>query len=158
MFEHTLYSRQVTIQAPRDWVWSILVDTQRYGEWNPFTWRVDTTLKVGDPVDLHVRMPKRGDRMQTENVTRVDKPTCLAWGMTMGAAPILKAERQQTLTALSEVSCRYQTWDAFSGLLTPVVTYFFEEDIVNGFNAMADALKIRAETTWQASGMQMTTT
>ena len=39
MFTHTVYSDIVSIQAPREQVWSILVDTARYGEWNPFTYR-----------------------------------------------------------------------------------------------------------------------
>lgn len=149
MFRHTLYSEVVTIEAPREWVWSILVDIPSYGSWNPFTWRIDTTLELGAPVDLYVKMPKRGDRMQTEYVTRLEKPACLAWGMKMGSRLLLQAERQQVLTALSPTSCQYQTWDAFSGLLTPVVTGLFRSDIEGGFNAMAHALKGRAEATWR---------
>ena len=151
MFKRTLYSRIVTIQAPREWVWSILLDLPKYETWNPFTWRVDTTLEIGDPVDLYVRMPIRGDRMQTEYVTRVEKPGQLGWGMTMGCSLLLKAERIQHLTRVSDHVCEYQTWDGFSGLLTPLVCALFESDIVNGFNNMADALKQHAETTWKAT-------
>jgi hypothetical protein len=151
MLKHTIYSDIVDIRAPRDWVWSILVDTARYSEWNPFTHQVDTSLVVGDPVDLHVRMPIRGDRLQVETVTAVDKPERLAWGMKLGCNVLLKAERTQLLTATGPNSCRYQTWDAFSGLLTPVVTGLFGTDILNGFNGVAYALQQRAETTWNRS-------
>ena len=145
MFTHTVYSDIVSIQAPREQVWSILVDTARYGEWNPFTYRVDTSLLIGDPVDLYVRMPIRGDRVQVERVTVVQQPERLAWGMKMGFNWLLQAERQQVLTATGPDSCQYQTWDAFSGLLTPLVIKLFGADIQNGFNGVARALKKRAE-------------
>ena len=149
MFKKTLFSDLVVINAPREWVWSVLLDLPRYGEWNPFTYRVDTTLDIGDPVDLYVRMPIRGDRMQKEYVRIVESPSTLAWGMHMGSRLLLKAQRQQQLDAIDKTRCTYQTWDAFSGLLTPVVTGLFGADIVNGFNAMAYALKQRAEASWQ---------
>lgn len=151
MFKKTLYSDQVEIHAPQQWVWSILIDLERYGEWNPFTYRVDSTLEIDAPVDLYVRMPIRGDRVQTEYVRIVEFPSTLAWGMHMGSRLLLKAQRQQQLDGVSPTCCRYQTWDAFSGMLTPVVTGLFGADIVNGFNRMAYALKVRAETTWQAN-------
>lgn len=148
MFTQTLYSDVVTINAPREWVWNILIDTPHYGDWNPFTYRVDTTLKIGDPVDLYVRMPIRGDRLQVEQVTRVEPPGVLAWGMKMGSRILLQAERPQILTAIGPDTCTYQTWDAFSGLLTPLVTALFRHDIVNGFNGVAYALKQKAESSW----------
>ena len=47
-----------------------------------------------------------------------------------------QAEIDKLVTAES-----YQTWDAFNGLLTPLVVKLFERDIVDGFNACAHALK-----------------
>ncbi len=150
MLQKVIYSDIVAIETPREWVWSILVDTAHYSDWNPFTFRVDTTLLEGDPVDLYVHMPIRGDRLQIETVSRVQQPEILAWGMTVGCQLLLKAERQQRLRATSPFTCEYQTWDAFSGLLTPLVTSLFGTDIVNGFNAMAYALKLQAESHWRA--------
>lgn len=145
MFEHTIYSRVVEINAPREQVWAILTDLKQYPQWNPFTYRVETTLAIGDPVDLYVRFKKRGEVSQKEQVRIVQKPERLAWGMKMGARFILCAQRDQVLTALDDRRCTYQTWDAFSGLLTPLVMALFKSDIEGGFNAMAEALKVRAE-------------
>ncbi|HVL01755.1 MAG TPA: SRPBCC domain-containing protein [Dongiaceae bacterium] len=145
MFEHTIYSRVVEINAPREKVWPILLDLKNYSQWNPFTYRVVTTLQIGDPVDLYVRFKRRGEVVQQEQVRIVQAPERLAWGMKMGADFLLRAQRDQVLTALDGNRCSYQTWDAFSGLLTPLVMVLFKQDIEDGFNAMADALKIRAE-------------
>lgn len=147
MFEQTIYSRVVEINASRERVWNILTDLKQYPQWNPFTYRVVTTLAIGDPVDLYVRFRKRGEVTQKEQVCIVQKPERLAWGMKMGARFILCAQRDQVLTALDDGHCTYQTWDAFSGLLTPLVMALFRQDIEDGFNAMAAALKVRAENT-----------
>ena len=47
------------IDAPIDLVWAVMLDTDRYPEWNPFVVRIDLPhereMQVGDPVVLHVR-------------------------------------------------------------------------------------------------------
>lgn len=148
MPKHIIRSQKVEILAPIDIVWAILIDLEKYPEWNPFTYRVDTTLNIGDPVELYVRMPKRGDRVQREVVREVNKPYTLAWGMNMGFDFLLKARRDQQLEIIDECRCSYQTWDAFSGLITPLVLALFADDMQNGFDGVATALKERAELMW----------
>lgn len=138
-------SEKITIHAPIEKVWAILLDLPRYPEWNPFTYRVESSLVIGAPVDLYVRMRKRGERMQQEYVRTVEAPTRLAWGMTMGHATLLTALREQKLERIDRNSCIYHTTDAFSGVLTPLVMYLFGDDIEHGFNAVARALKVYAE-------------
>ena len=113
MFRHLIRSDAVEIAAPVEQVWEVLADFGRYGEWNPFTTRVDTNFEVGSPVDLHV---------------------------TLG--PL---KREQRLEPLGATRCRYLTADAFTGLLTPLVVLLFGGLVRGGFNAMAVALKERAE-------------
>jgi len=148
MFGYTISSDKVDINAPREIVWDILVDLKRYPEWNPFTYRVDSTLRPGDPIDLYVRMPIRGDRLQTERVKVVNRPTELSWGMKLGFEFLVTTLREQHIEKVSETSCTYRTWDAFSGLLMPLVMGLFKADVQNGFNNMTYALKARAEQIW----------
>ena len=141
MFRHTIYSRKVTINAPAERVWAVLTNLERYPDWNPFTFQVLGTLETGRPVELHVRMGKRGDTVSTETVQAIEPGRMLSWGMTMGMAVFLKARRDQQLQRIDDHTCSYQTWDAFSGLLTPIVVALYGRDIQQGFNAVADALK-----------------
>lgn len=151
VFEHTIYSDTVTIHAPVERVWQVLLDLDRYPRWNPFTWQIDTPeapdrqLRLGTPVDLHVRFARRGERVQQERVAVLEPPFRLGWGMTMGAPFLLRALREQRLEVIDTHVCRYQTWDSFSGLLTPVVVALFGHDIRAGFNAVAWALKQEVE-------------
>ena len=144
MFQHVVSSDAIEIEVPVERVWEILVDLERYGEWNPFTTRVDTSLEVGSPVDLYVTLGPFKLK-QPERIQAVDPPSLLAWGMIMGARWLLVTRRVQRLEALSDTRCRHTTTDAFTGVLTPLVVLLFGGLIRRGFNSMARALKERAE-------------
>ncbi len=125
MASHTVYSDLVEINAPVEKVWQVLLDFESYPDWNPFTYKVETDLTVGGPVNIYVKLPRRGKRLQVEYVREVTEPNTLSWGMTMGAEPLLVTLREQHLTPTGESSCTYQTTDAFKGMLTPLVCLLF---------------------------------
>ena len=85
--------------------------------------------------------PERGDRISREVVKCADIDETLSWGMTMLHPALLIARRDQKLVALNDKQCTYQTWDAFSGLLTPLVIGLFGKDMKNGFDSVAHALE-----------------
>ena len=151
MFKHLISSDAVEIEAPIEAVWDILVDVERYGEWNPFTTRVDTDFEIGSPVDLHVALGPLKLR-QPERIEAVERPDLLAWSTKMGNRSLLSARREQRLEKLGEARCRYLTTDAFTGLLTPLVMLLFGRLIRRGFNDMAMALKVRAEAASESRG------
>ncbi len=144
MFRFVAASDPVEIEAPAERVWDILVDFERYGEWNPFTTRVEASLEIGAPVMLHVRLGWL-KRKQPERIETVEPPHLLAWGTTMGHPVLLSALREQRVEALGETRCRYSTTDRTTGLLTPLVALLFGRLIRQGFNDLAAALKTRAE-------------
>lgn len=144
MFQALISSDAVEIEAPIERVWDVLVDAERYGEWNPFTTRIETDFGIGSPVDLHVTLGFLKIK-QPERIEAVDRPHLLVWSMKMGHPFLLSARREQRLEALGETRCHYFTTDAFAGFLTPLVMLLFGRLIRHGFNDMARALKRRAE-------------
>lgn len=145
MAEFTVYSDRVEIHAPQTTVWDILLDIDRYPEWNPFTEKVVTSFELGSPVELHVNLPGRGKRLQREFITGVHPPHKLGWGMHMLHERLLRARRWQTVEALGADRCCYHTEDHLRGLLTPLVRWLYFQSMQEGFNNMAYALKQRAE-------------
>jgi hypothetical protein len=138
---------QSDIDAPIEQVWSILLDLERYAEWNPFTPRIDATLVVGEPVVLHVAMkPGRKRLVQREQCSANDPVGFeLGWGMTMGAPWLLRANRVQRLTRRPDGGTHYFTEDVFDGALVPLVMALYGADIQRGFEGVARALAVRAE-------------
>lgn len=135
---------EVEIDAPIDRVWEILTDLPGYGRWNPFTPKVESSLEIGDPVHLHVRLV--GPRLlhRVETVTR-NEPHTLGWDMKMGARFLLYAERVQVLTPVDGERTHYMTEDCFTGWLRPLVLGLFGRSMQRGFRDCGLGLKKAAE-------------
>lgn len=135
---------EVDIDAPIEHVWQILVDLDRYGEWNPFTPKVETTLRIGDPIHLQVRLVGERLTQRVEWITR-NEPYTLGWEMKLGARFLLYAERVQVLTVLDEARTHYMTEDRFSGWLRSLVVGLFGKAMERGFRDCGLGLKKAAE-------------
>jgi len=133
-------SASAEIDAPIERVWATLVDFERYSAWNPFTPEVRAHLRVGEPIHMHVRMPRRAPRRMTEWINRIEPPRVLCWGVHLGARWLLCANRWQRLEPLDDRRTRYTTVDHLSGLLAPLVIGLYGEPMRRGFQAAADGL------------------
>ncbi|MFW5920299.1 MAG: SRPBCC domain-containing protein [Polyangiales bacterium] len=135
---------EAVIEAPRETVWAVLADLPRYPEWNPFTVRVRSTLRVGDPVDMRV-MLHGVPHPQREWIRSVSHCEHICWGMHMLSPKLLRAERWQTLETLGPDRTRYVSEDRLEGPLVPLVLRTYGGAMQRGFDALATALKHRAE-------------
>lgn len=139
---------EADIDAPREAVWAVLADLPRYPEWNPFTVRVRSTLQVGDPVDMRVIL-HGVPHPQREWIRSVDHCNHICWGMHMISPRMLRAERWQTLEALGPERTRYVSEDNLEGPLVPLVLRLYGGAMQSGFDALAAALKHRAEAMYE---------
>jgi len=135
---------ETEIDAPVERVRAILGDLAAYPDWNPFTPGAESTLQVGDPIQLRVRLLAERPMRWQETISAV-QPDRLCWKMKLGAHFLLAAERCQILTALDAGRTRYVSEDRFQGLLAPLVLLLFGRAMQRGFSDCAMALKKRAE-------------
>lgn len=49
---------QITIQAPVQVIWNILLDFEKYGDWNPFITKISGTPKVGNKISISITPPE----------------------------------------------------------------------------------------------------
>lgn len=140
-----VYAAESVIDAPPEAVWAVLVDVARYAEWNPFTPVATTTLEVGAPIDMRVKMDGlRITVSQRETIRAVEPEAKLVWGMEMMLG-MVRAERTQTLTPLEDGRTRYRTEDVIEGPLEPLVGLLMGGSIQRGFEGVARELKRRVE-------------
>jgi uncharacterized protein YndB with AHSA1/START domain len=137
---------EIEIDAPPEVVFDILTDLARYPDWNPFTPHIDSSLELGTPVRMKVRLGNTSKLSeQVEYVTANERPIRLCWGADIPWRFLIRADRCQTLEPLEGGRTRYICTDAISGLLAPLVIRFFGPGMQRGFDDCALALKKRAE-------------
>jgi hypothetical protein len=144
----------VEIDAPLDVVWQVMLDTEKYGEWNPFVERAETPVPpaVGNPIVLHVRWANGGTVTSPERITVIEPPATTeglttahlayvfeGWPAKVG---LLSATRHQRLSQRPGEPTTYDTVEEFSG---PLVRLAGPARVEDGFRRHAEALKKRAE-------------
>lgn len=146
--QHLVRSLTVDIAAPAELVWAVLVDLERYPQWNPFTVKVESSLRLGEPVNLYLPDPSRPGELLlvVEQLADFEPPRLLAWEMHATADNPDAARREQHIEATGPASCRYHTTDLFLGPTAPSVMENHGPWVKQGFDAIALALKSRAET------------
>lgn len=145
----TIVSDTVEIDAPAEFVWSVIVDFDRYADWNPYTFRVDTVLELGAEVVLHLPDPATPGKSFTtlEHMRVIDPPHHLQYDTGDTFAPML-ATRDQWVEDLGDGRCSYRTTDVFEGPGAQAVFAMQAQWVTDGFNATAYALKAHAEKLW----------
>jgi hypothetical protein len=140
-------SDPIEIDAPAAIVWEILTDMSRYGEWNPFCVRAESTLEMGAPVKMSLVDYANPGRLvpNTEYVCAFEPERLLSWELPYDEAWPYPARRDQIITPLGAERCRYRSTDAFTGDNGIHVMRFAGPWVTRAFNDSAKALKARAE-------------
>jgi hypothetical protein len=146
----------IAIQAPIELVWSVMLDTAGYGEWNPFVVKVgappDRALQPSDHLALHVQWAGGRATRARELVTRLEPPAeageasravlvyeFRGWPYYLGLA---KGRRTQSLEQRTGEPTVYRTTEHFGGLLKRFLPVKATQE---GFERHASALRRRAE-------------
>jgi hypothetical protein len=146
-----ILTEPIDIDAPIALVWEIMVDFERYPEWNPLNrfFRLDTCAAPGQTVTFGPRWgPYDSNKLgqagftQHETLTIWEKNCCLAYAT---ISRWVNAERTQYLAPLPNDRTRYYTYERTSGVLAPIVRLVYGRRIILGFTANGLALKRRAE-------------
>jgi len=141
----THFESRIDIDAPPALVWRVLTELDRYGEWNTFCPKAASTLQIGTPIVMTVRMNASHTRIQREVVRALEPGEKVCWGVTIGAEWLMTGSRWQVIEPAGEGRCRYHTWERFTGLLAPFIGAAFGGDVQRGFDQCALDLKRRAE-------------
>jgi hypothetical protein len=133
---------EIEIQAPAERVWNVLVDFQKYGEWNPFVFHVIGEPKLGEKIKISVRTPRGKERNYEPRITIFDIGHELRW---VGKSLLLHGEHVFLLESTGSRSSRLLHSEVFSGLLSGFFGKDTDNDIAEGFRQMNEALKRRTE-------------
>jgi len=149
--KNKITSIRVEINAPASFVWDILIDLPRYPEWNPYTVRIESTLELGAPVHLYLAGGDGNPNYNLEYLVAFEPGRLLSWEQYPTETDANAARRDQIIEVIDDERCTYYTTDQFLGVNADKIMSDFGDWVKQGFDAIALALKERAESLYKAA-------
>lgn len=135
------FSAKTTINASPDEIWAILIDAERYPEWDPGIDHIEGAIAPGESVKFFTVIdPSRAFAVKVTTFEPGSKMV-LTGGMPMG---LFKSERTHTLTPDGEIGTLFHTEEIFSGIMLSMFKSKIP-DLTKNFEQFAAGLKSRAE-------------
>ncbi len=134
------FEARTTINAPADKVWSILIDTEAYPEWDPYCDRIEGQLALGNKIKAFSKLsPGRAFPVKVTQMTENQK---MIWqgGMPLG---LFKGVRTFSLEPNTQGE-EFRRHEVFSGPMLPLIAKSLP-DMSGRFEEFVQGLKARAE-------------
>jgi hypothetical protein len=133
------------IEAPIARVWEVIADLDRYPEWNPFVVAVRSSLEVGAPIVMRVRVLPFFAQPQRETVLECLPERRLCYGVEGIPLNALRSHRYHELRPEGPERTYYCSHFELDGWLAPLTRALLGRRLERGFAAATRALKERAE-------------
>jgi hypothetical protein len=135
----------VDIDAQPQIVWKVLTDFAAYPEWNPFIRRIEG--KISKEARLSVSIQPHGQKTMLfrPKMKAAESQVKFSWLGHLLIRGIFDGHHQFELHSKGN-GTHLRHFESFSGLLVPLIWNKIEPSTRAGFEAMNQALKVRAET------------
>ncbi len=140
---------EIDIDAPVEKVWNIIIDLERYSEWNTFTPRMGAKqIVVGEEFLLDCQMTEKQLLRDEKEVFLAYEPeryrVCWGTSRTKGR-PGIKSYRWQICEPANEKRTHFINYEEFHGILAPLVNLLYGKKLQRAFIGYCQDLKKRAE-------------
>jgi hypothetical protein len=136
---------EIAIEATPQRVWEILTDFAAYPNWNPFIPRISGPGTVGSRLDVQLRPPGGRVMRMRPTVLAATPSRELRWLGKLGVSGLFDGEHRFRIEPQGTDRVRFVQEERFTGLLAPLIMRFIARATRQGFEAMNQALKARAE-------------
>jgi hypothetical protein len=136
---------EIEIEATPRRVWEILTDFAAYPTWNPFIPSISGSGTVGSRLDVQLQPPGGRAMRMRPTVLAATPSQELRWLGKLGVPGLFDGEHRFRIEPLATGRVRFVQEERFTGLLSPLIMRFIAGATRQGFEAMNQALKARAE-------------
>lgn len=133
---------EIAILAPRDKIWAVLTDFERYHEWNPFITHFSGELRVGAKLNVTISPPESREMRFRPELLVCNPGEELRWLGKLWFKGLFDGEHFFQLREVEPNVTRFVHGEDFSGAL---VRFFNFTHVARGFVYMNQALKKRVE-------------
>jgi hypothetical protein len=135
----------IEIAATPEQIWAVLVDPVEYPQWNPFIRSLKGIIKKGERLTVFIQ-PTGSKGMTFRPTVLVAKPHQeIRWLGHLLLPNIFDGEHYFQIEVIAPNCTRFIHGEKFSGILVGFFKSSLDGETKAGFEAMNQALKIRAE-------------
>jgi hypothetical protein len=147
---------QVDIAVPAALVWAILADFRTYGRWNPLIRSILGHPLAGRTIEISVRAASGEERRSRPKVVVIREGREMKWLDRWPIPGLFSSERRFRIVPLPQGGVRFHHDERAQGVLVFLLGLRRRQRSQPGFDAMASALKQRAERAWVQSAAPVT--
>jgi hypothetical protein len=144
----TKIEHRVGVQAPASVVWDIVHDIERWSEWNPLYPEVSGRIAFGETLKLKLALPDQAERELLATVMDWTPNEALHW-RTSHLGGLMRTVRYLEIETMTETGCIFSNGEVFSGLLSGSVVRQLRPSLKQGFAALGEAVRDRAQALWR---------
>ena len=130
------------IRAPAHVIWSILMDSPRWTEWDPSLDRIEGKIAAGEKVKVFSKLSP--GRAFPVRVARLDPDRGMTWRGGMPLPFLFKGERTFDLVPTADGAVEFRLKEVYTGLMSPMIERSLP-DMQPAFEGFVAGLKQRAE-------------
>lgn len=136
---------EIIINAPVSRVWEILTDFNNYPEWNPFIKSFNGEVREGSRFKVTIHPPDGSPMTFNPMCLALKKDSEFRWLGHLFFKGLFDGEHIFELESLDNGTTHFVQRENFRGILVPLLWGSLEDKTRRGFEAMNEALKVRAE-------------
>jgi len=134
----------IDIAAASGAVWRVLMDFSAYPDWNPMVRSIAGNPRRGERLDVCIQPPGKNRMRFRPRVQVVDEARSFSWLGQLLLPGLFDGLHEFRLQPVAD-GTRFYHRESFSGMLLPLIWPMMEAPTRAGFEAMNQALRIRAE-------------
>jgi hypothetical protein len=138
----TRVHEEMVVSAPRELVWRLLTDFDRYETWNPYITRASGEARKGEQIVMRLEPRHHGPQEVECDVLEVKQLRKVFWRCRDYLPGLLDREHTFRLLPLGDDRIRLVYEGRWEGIFVPFADL---DDRKTGYRRMAQALKDRAE-------------
>ena len=136
---------EIEINASPERVWNILMDFEKYGEWNPFIQSIEGDAQKGGKLKAVLHQPDSKPMTIKPNCLVAEQGKEFRWLGHMGIPGIFDGEHIFQIEDLGENKVKFIQSENFKGILVGALWKMLDTKTRKGFEMMNEGLKRRAE-------------
>jgi hypothetical protein len=132
---------EIEINSTPEKIWKVITDFKNYYQWNPILQKINGEAEIGNQLEIHLQTIGGKNRVYHPKVIKITPHYELRWKGTFLLPQIFSGERIFLIEKLSENKVNFVNKEIFSGIGVKFTTQKMEDDIIESFKTMNEALK-----------------